>query len=65
MSSECPLPPVRRVVTSHDDKGVARVWIDDIVERKRVPGTKDAVTFELAWVTNEHPAEVQKVSLSG
>ncbi|ORY90084.1 cupin domain protein [Leucosporidium creatinivorum] len=54
-----PLPAIRRVVTSHSSEGEARVWIDDEVKRVPVPGTSDGVTFSLAWVTDEHPAEIQ------
>lgn len=62
-SSQNPLPPIRRVVTSHDSSGVAKVWIDEEVERKEVRSFEGSgLTFGLAWVTNESPAEVQKVS---
>jgi len=54
-----PLPPSRRLVTTHDKDGKSVVWISDKVERK-VPGAyTDGVTFGVAWTTAEHPAEVQ------
>lgn len=61
MAPSSTLPPIRRVVTSHSPDGEARVWIQDEVERIPVKGTEDGVTFSLAWVTDEHPAEIQNV----
>ncbi|KPV74776.1 uncharacterized protein RHOBADRAFT_44295 [Rhodotorula graminis WP1] len=54
-----PLPLIRRVVTTHDDSGAAKVWIDEEVENKAPPGFSDGVSFGLAWTTNTSPADCQ------
>jgi hypothetical protein len=58
-----PLPVIRRVVTSHDEQGNAKVWIDEEVENKSPPGFTDGVSFGLAWVTDSSPADCQTVIL--
>lgn len=58
-----PLPVIRRVVTSHDEQGNAKVWMDEEVENKSPPGFTDGVSFGLAWVTDSSPADCQTVSL--
>jgi len=57
-----PLPIIRRVVTSHDESGAAKVWIDEEVENKAPPGfEEDGVSFGLAWTTDSSPADCQTV----
>ncbi|KAK4050389.1 hypothetical protein OIV83_003458 [Microbotryomycetes sp. JL201] len=53
------LPPIHRIVTSHDDKGQAKVWIEDEVPNISPPGFTDGVSFGLAWTTNSVPADCQ------
>ncbi|KAM0753463.1 cupin domain protein [Meredithblackwellia eburnea MCA 4105] len=53
------LPPIRRIVTSHDSEGEAKIWINEEVERKLVLKNDD-VTFGLAWVTNQSPADISE-----
>lgn len=57
-----PLPSIRRVVTTHDDEGMAKVWIDGEVPNISPPGFTDGVSFGLAWVTDSSPADCQTVS---
>ncbi|GAA6037991.1 hypothetical protein JCM8097_009529 [Rhodosporidiobolus ruineniae] len=54
-----PLPPVRRVVTSHDEQGNATVWIDDQVPKTVPPGINDGVCFWVPWVSDSAPADCQ------
>ncbi|GAA5854276.1 hypothetical protein JCM9279_005105 [Rhodotorula babjevae] len=54
-----PLPIIRRVVTTHDESGDAKVWIDEEVENKAPPGFSDGVSFGLAWTTDSSPADCQ------
>ncbi|GAA6018954.1 hypothetical protein JCM10207_009212 [Rhodosporidiobolus poonsookiae] len=54
-----PLPAIRRVVTTHNDAGEAKVWLDEEVENKRVAHIPDGVSFGLAWTTNTQPADCQ------
>ncbi|KAM0753461.1 hypothetical protein T439DRAFT_284860 [Meredithblackwellia eburnea MCA 4105] len=66
MSTTIPndLPPIRRIVTSHDSNGEAKVWINEEVERKKLDRKlvvkNDDVTFGLAWVTNQSPADISE-----
>ncbi|GAA6008878.1 cupin domain-containing protein [Rhodotorula paludigena] len=54
-----PLPPCRRVVTTHDDEGNAKVWLDEEVKRVSPPGFSDGVSFAVPWVTDTSPADCQ------
>ncbi|GAA5984496.1 hypothetical protein JCM10908_003374 [Rhodotorula pacifica] len=54
-----PLPPIRRVVTTHDEEGIAKVWIDGEVPNLQPPGFDSGVSFGLAWVTDSSPADCQ------
>lgn len=56
-----PLPPCRRVVTTHDDEGNAKVWLDEEVKRVSPPGFSDGVSFAVPWVTDASPADCQTV----
>ncbi|GAA5984611.1 hypothetical protein JCM10908_003423 [Rhodotorula pacifica] len=58
-SPQNPLPSIRRVVTTHDDEGTAKVWIDGEVPNLSPPGFTDGVSFGLAWVTDSSPADCQ------
>lgn len=58
-----PLPAIRRVVTTLDPSGTAKVWLDEEVENKAPPGFSDGVSFGLAWVTDSTPADCQTVRL--
>lgn len=62
MAPQNPLPSIRRVVTTHDDEGMAKVWIDGEVPNISPPGFTDGVSFGLAWVTDSSPADCQTVS---
>ena len=62
MAPQNPLPSIRRVVTTHDDEGTAKVWIDGEVPNISPPGFTDGVSFGLAWVTDSSPADCQTVS---
>lgn len=57
-----PLKAIRRVVTTHDEQGQAKVWMDEEVDNKSPPGFSDGVSFGLAWVTDSSPADCQTVS---
>jgi len=59
-----PLPVIRRVVTSHDEEGNAKVWMDEEVENKSPPGFTDGVSFGMAWVTDSSPADCQTVKFA-
>ena len=50
------LPPVRRVVTGHDDKGVAKVLIDGPATNVRSSRPGSAST--LVWSTDQTPADI-------
>ena len=50
------LPPIRRVVTGHDDSGVAKVLIDGPATNVRSSRPGSAST--LMWSTDETPADI-------
>jgi quercetin dioxygenase-like cupin family protein len=50
------LPPIRRVVTGHDDKGVAKVLIDGPATNVRSSRPGSAST--LMWSSHETPADI-------
>ncbi|GAA5875145.1 hypothetical protein JCM8547_005536 [Rhodosporidiobolus lusitaniae] len=58
-AQENPLPPVRRVVTTHDSHGQAKVWIDELVAKTFPPGINDGVSFAVPWVSDSAPADCQ------
>ena len=45
---------VRRVITGHDEKGVAQVWIDDLASNKKA--TPNGIVSTLVWSTDATPA---------
>ncbi|MFM6853794.1 MAG: cupin domain-containing protein [Sphingopyxis sp.] len=53
--SDSGLPPVRRIVTGHDDAGRAIFQSDDLFPTKTIP-TGDAA-FTLVWTTQSVPAD--------
>lgn len=56
------LPPVRRIVTGHNEQGMAKVWKDEVVPQTRVGNhSEDYVSFALPWTSNSSPADVQTV----
>ncbi len=50
------LPPIRRIVTGHDAKGVAKVLIDAPVTSVR--SSRPGSVSRLIWVTEEIPADI-------
>jgi quercetin dioxygenase-like cupin family protein len=50
------LPPLRRVVTGHDDANVARVLIDAVPTNAKYPAS--GTTSTLLWVTDTMPADI-------
>lgn len=54
MSAE--LPPIRRVVTGHDAKGVAKVLIDGPATNVR--SSRPGSTSTLVWSSHETPADI-------
>jgi len=50
------LPPIRRIVTGHDDKGVAKVLIDGPATNVR--STRPGSGSTLIWSTHETPADI-------
>lgn len=61
MAPTNPLPTIRRVVTTHDEQGQAKVWVDGEVPNISPRGFTDGVSFGLAWTTNTSPADCQTV----
>lgn len=49
-------PPIRRIVTGHDDKGVARVLIDAAATNAKIPSPGTVST--LIWSTDKSPADI-------
>jgi naringenin degradation protein FdeH len=56
MSDAAKFPPVRRVVTGHDAKGVARVLLDAPATNSRV--SKSGGRSTLVWCTDRAPADI-------
>ena len=57
MSEEQPkFPPIRRVVTGHDGKNVAKVLIDAPATNVKNPGSGARST--LMWITDRNPADI-------
>ena len=50
------LPALRRIVTGHDEAGVARVLIDGVPTNAKHPAS--GVTSTLLWVTDTMPADI-------
>jgi quercetin dioxygenase-like cupin family protein len=50
------LPPLRRVVTGHDDANVARVLIDGVPTNAKYPAS--GTTSTLLWVSDTMPAGI-------
>jgi quercetin dioxygenase-like cupin family protein len=50
------LPPIRRIVTGHDDKGIAKVLIDSPATNVRA--TRTGAASRLMWSTDEMPADI-------
>jgi quercetin dioxygenase-like cupin family protein len=50
------LPPIRRIVTGHDDKGVAKVLIDSPATNVR--SSRPGSGSTLIWSTDETPADI-------
>ena len=61
-SLDNPLPAIRRVVTTHDSNGEAKVWINELVRKTGTPGNEPGVSFGLPWTTDSAPADCQTVS---
>ncbi len=51
-----PHPPIRRIVTGHDEKGVAKVLLDGPASNVKVPSPGTAST--LMWCTDTAPAAI-------
>jgi quercetin dioxygenase-like cupin family protein len=49
-------PPIRRIVTGHDDNGVARVLIDALATNAKTPSPGTVST--LIWSTDKSPADI-------
>jgi quercetin dioxygenase-like cupin family protein len=57
MASEKPnYPPIRRVVTGHDSKNVAKVLIDAPATNAKHPDS--GVVSTLMWITDRNPADI-------
>jgi quercetin dioxygenase-like cupin family protein len=57
MANEQPkFPPIRRVVTGHDGKNVAKVLIDAPATNAKYPGSGAVST--LMWITDRNPADI-------
>jgi quercetin dioxygenase-like cupin family protein len=57
MSCESPcFPPIRRVITGHDAKGVAKVLIDGWATNAKRPDS--GVVSTLMWITDRTPADI-------
>ncbi len=54
-----PLPPIRRIVTSHDSEGKAMVMMDGPAPRRELGGRGNIST--LIWGSDETPAEIWSV----
>ena len=54
--SDNPNPPIRRIVTGHDENGVAKVLLDGPATNVKVPSPGTAST--LIWCTDKAPADV-------
>src|SRR5258706_4569525 len=49
-------PPIRRVVTGHDAKNVAKVLIDAPATNAKKPNS--GVISTLMWITDQNPADI-------
>jgi quercetin dioxygenase-like cupin family protein len=49
-------PPIRRIVTGHDEKGIARVLIDAAATNAKFPSPGTVST--LIWSTDKSPADI-------
>jgi quercetin dioxygenase-like cupin family protein len=56
MSDKPNFPPIRRVVTGHDAKNVAKVIVDGPATNKKFPNSRAVST--LMWVTDSMPADI-------
>ena len=57
MAEEAPnYPPIRRVVTGHDAKNVAKVVIDAPATNAKKPNS--GVVSTLMWITDQNPADI-------
>lgn len=61
-SIDNPLPAIRRVVTSHDERGEATIMINEIIKKIPSPGGEPGVSFGVPWTTDSAPADCQTVS---
>lgn len=50
------LPPIRRVITGHDEAGVAKVILDDAASNTRTGSSGTSST--LVWCTDATPADI-------
>ncbi len=50
------MPKIRRVITGHDNKNVAKVIIDGPATNTKTP--RDGVSSTLMWSTDEMPADI-------
>lgn len=48
--------PVRRVITGHDENGVAKVWIDDMASNRK--STPNGIVSTLIWSSDASPATI-------
>jgi quercetin dioxygenase-like cupin family protein len=51
-----PYPPIRRIVTGHDEKGVAKVLLDGAATNAKIPSPGTVST--LMWCTDASPAAI-------
>src|SRR5882757_3438604 len=57
MAEEAPnYPPIRRVVTGHDSRNVAKVLIDAPATNAKKPNS--GVVSTLMWITDQNPADI-------
>jgi quercetin dioxygenase-like cupin family protein len=57
MAEEAPnYPPIRRVVTGHDARNVAKVLIDAPATNAKKPNS--GVVSTLMWITDQNPADI-------
>lgn len=57
-----PLPPVRRIVTGHDDRGRAIIQEDGVPPRVQRFGDERATQFVEIWNTGDAPAAIDAAS---
>jgi quercetin dioxygenase-like cupin family protein len=56
MANEPNNPPIRRVVTGHDNRDVAKVLIDAPATNAKRPGS--GIVSTLMWITDRNPADI-------